>query len=92
MICRGIAEDAERAIFSGWRRRGVPVAAGGPVASGPGRRRRVVQAWPGIGCGASGLGRGLAFGGAGRRLGLPALGSVAVDLWPWMLAVWAGPG
>ena len=58
---------------------GVVPLAGGPAVAGDRLR--------GVGPGAR-----LAFGGGGRRLGLPALGSVAVDLWPWLLAVGAGLG
>ena len=81
-----MAEDAERAILCGWWRRLVPDLAG------DGRRKRasgrVLRGHlHGIGCVASGMGRGLAFGGSGRRLWLPALGPGAVDLWPGLLAV-----
>ena len=96
---RGVPDPAG----DGCRKKGLGACAPGPFAWD--RRRwglwpgfwawclwRVVQLWPGIGCGASGMGRGLAFGGAGRRLWLPALGPGAVDLWPGLLAVGEGPG
>ena len=52
VICRGIAEGAEQAIFGGWWRRGVPVAAGdGCRKRASGRVLRGL--WRGIGAGLS---------------------------------------
>lgn len=79
VICRGIAEDAERAFFGGWRHWLVLVAAGdgcrndGELMQKWASGRVLRGLWRGISCGWSRCG-GLAFGAAGRRLGVGCMG------------------